>query len=177
MGPIRELNCPQMKPNTFAMVLLATSAWLLHCGWCAVVVLWRTVRWPQNSFPWSVTTSSGQPCLQIHFSKIALATVSDSVLGRATSSTHLVNASVMQRMNFFEWPETLKGPNSMDALVGFSELRQRWQQCWSRWVVLLFHLALVASLDVVIDVFVHARPEVTAQDPFYGFQHTIMSWE
>ena len=51
----------------------------------------------------------------------------------------------------------------MDALIGLSALWWRRQQCWASRVVHLSHLALVASLDVAVDVFVHARPVVTAQ--------------
>ncbi len=100
------------------MVLLATSAWLLHSGWCEEVVRWTVPslvkssldNLAQNSVPWSVTRLSGMPKWQIHLSNMASATVAASLFGKVTNSTYLAYASVTQRMNFLPLSEVLKGP-------------------------------------------------------------------
>ena len=99
--------------------MLHTSAAALHCGCRAVVVWWRVPNnWYnssdillQNSLPWSVTISNGSPYRQIQRLKMADVTVRASLSGRATNSTYLVKASVIQRINFFALPEILSGPN------------------------------------------------------------------
>ena len=53
----------------------------------------------------------GQLNRQIQREKIASATVSASLFGKATNSTYLVKASVMHKMYFLLLPEALRGPN------------------------------------------------------------------
>ena len=64
-----------------------------------------------NSLPLSDTISSGVPYLQIHLLKMASPVVSASLSSKATSSTYLVNASVMQSTIFFPLSEVFSGPN------------------------------------------------------------------
>ena len=101
------------------MVLLATSAWLLHWGWygavfrCIAPIRFMTSSeiLAQNYFPPSVTISIGIPYLQNHFLNIASATVLASLLLMATSSTYFVNDSVMHKIYFFPLLDTTKNPN------------------------------------------------------------------
>ncbi len=114
-----RVDSSQKEAKYLAIVLLATSAWLLHCGWCDDIVkcevrsrvksFWDILA--QNFVPWSVTRSSGVPKRQIHLSNIASTTVAASLFGKATNSTYLVKASVIQRINFFPLSEVLSGPN------------------------------------------------------------------
>ena len=46
-------------------------------------------------------------------------TVRASLLGRATSSTYLVNASVMQKINFLEDSDVLSGPKRSQCIRWF----------------------------------------------------------
>ncbi len=63
-----------------------------------------------NSLPLSDTISRGVPYLQIHLLKMASPVVSASLSVRATSSTYLVNASVMQSTIILPLSEVLSGP-------------------------------------------------------------------
>ena len=101
------------------MVLFATLAWLLHCGWYGAVficvapihLMTSSETLAQNSFPPSVTISIGMPYLQNHFLKIASATVAASLLSMASSSTYFANVSAMHQIYFFPLPDTTKNPN------------------------------------------------------------------
>ncbi len=151
-----RVESSQNELRYFVMVLFATSAWLLHWGWCDDIVrcdIPRRVKslfdnLAQNSFAWSVTRSSGLPKRQIHLSKMAAVMETASLFSKATSSTYFVKASVIQSMNFLPLSEVFSGPKRSacthwpgsvgsgngDRSIGGGQLL--WHQSWHRWQLL-----------------------------------------
>ena len=65
----------------------------------------------------------------------------------------------------------------MNALVGLSWLRKWCQQCGLRGAIFLAHLTLVATLQVIVYVGIHSRPEVTLEDALLGLVQAVMAGE
>jgi hypothetical protein len=67
----------------------------------------------QKSLPWSVMRLTGVPKMHTQFSKMAVATLAASLLGRTTSYTYFVKAFVMHKRYFFPDRDILSGPNKL----------------------------------------------------------------
>jgi len=65
----------------------------------------------------------------------------------------------------------------MHSLVGLGGLRERRDEDGTRPVVLLPNLALVATLEVVLNVLIHPRPVVALENALFRFEKPIVTTE